>query len=61
MTYLDRITELNDSIIHDIRHCNEISINEVEERNRIVKEVMYDTKNWDNEYEHSNGGLYEDF
>ena len=50
MTYLDRIAELNDSIMHDIRHCNEISINEVEERNRIIKEVMYGTKDWEDEH-----------
>ena len=50
MTYLDRITELNDSIMHDIHHSDTISISEVEERNRIVKEVMYGTIDWDNEY-----------
>lgn len=61
MTYLDRITELNDSIMHDIHHADKISINEVKERNRIVEEVMYGTKNWDDKYECSNGGLYEDF
>jgi hypothetical protein len=57
MTYLDRISELNDSIMHDIHHTDEFSINEVEERNRIVQDVMYGTKDWDDEYEHSNGGL----
>lgn len=50
MTYLDRIAELNDSIMHDIHHADEVSTSEVEERNRIVQEVMGGTKDWDDEY-----------
>ena len=53
MTYLDRIRELNDSLMHDIHHSDEISISEVEERNRIVQDVMYGTKDWDDEYKRS--------
>ena len=50
MTYLDRITELNDNIMHDIHHSDEISISEVEERNWIAQEVMGGIKDWDDEY-----------
>lgn len=53
MTYLDRIEELNDSIMHDIHHTDEISISEIEERNRIVQDVMCGTKDWDDEYKRS--------
>lgn len=50
MTYLDRATELEEDIRHDISHSDEISIDVVEEWNRIIQDVMYGSKTWDDEY-----------
>lgn len=50
MTYLDRATELEEDIKHDINHSDEISLSSVMEWNQIIQDVMYGTKNWDDEF-----------
>ena len=50
MTYLDRATELEEDIKHNLNHSDEISLSAVIEWNRIVGEVMGGDKKWDDEY-----------
>lgn len=50
MTYSDRATELQDDIRHDLNHSDEISLDSVKEWNRIICDVMYGSKTWDDEY-----------
>ena len=50
MTYLERVTELQEEIISNIHHSEEISLNTFNEYNRIIDDVMYDDKEWNDEY-----------
>lgn len=50
MTYLDRASELQDEIRHNIGHSEEITLNVVNEWNEIITDVMYGEKHWDDEY-----------
>ena len=50
MTYLDRITELNEEIMDNIHHSDEIFLSVIEERNHIIGEVMGGNKDWDDKY-----------
>ena len=50
MTYLERADELQDEIRDGINHSDEIELSVVEEWNKIVVDVMYGDKHWDDEY-----------
>lgn len=46
MTYLNRASELQEDIMHDLNHSDEISLESVKEWNDIVAEVMGGEKDW---------------
>lgn len=50
MTYLEKISELKEDIQHDLNHSDCISLSAIKEHNRIIDEVMYGDKGWDDEY-----------
>ena len=50
MTYLEKADELQDEIRHGINHSDEIELGVVEEWNRIIQDVMYGSKRWEDEY-----------
>ena len=50
MTYLERIDELQYEIRYGMNHSDEIELSVIVEWNKIIEDVMYGDKHWDDEY-----------
>lgn len=54
MTYLEKATELELDIKHDLNHSDEIDLNTVKEWNELINDIYSQVKDWDDEYERRN-------
>lgn len=53
MTYLEKATELELDIKHDLNHSDEIDLNTVKEWNDLIGDIYGQIKDWEDEYETS--------
>lgn len=53
MTYLEKATELELDIKHDLNHSDEIDLDQVKEWNALINTIYGQIKTWEDEYEKS--------